>query len=198
MEGLCSAVHSVFCVAERCLKKSKPLIERYENFVNRFRFSSLEKAEARIRDKTSGETVVAFDAQGKYLFSLSSPTPRIVFRTEETERMKGAVVTHNHPAGTPFGDTDIKTACEAQVREMRVVTGEYTFSMQPPPTGWDAALWTQVVNPARVEAEIAAARGLRKQLDTFTSENEYHAALLDRTWQEVANRTGIVYNKRRR
>ena len=69
--------------------------------------------------------------------------------------------------------------------------------MKPPPTGWNSEFWGKVVNPARLEAEVAAARALYPVQDT-TGSSAYDFALMDRTWEAVAKNTGILYNKGRR
>lgn len=163
--------------------------------VNRFRYSSLKRAEEAIRDKQDGETLVVFDAQGKYVFSLTVPGKTISFSDAQFARMKNCIVVHNHSQGTSFGDTDIRAACYAQVREMRIVTRQHTYSMRPPLTGWNDEFWEKVVNPARLQAEtnIFAELGRRFTAGEITQE-QWLLEGIDRTWRQVAAQTGMVYS----
>lgn len=75
---------------------------------------------------------------------------RIVFRTN----LENKIVTHNHPpqisqknmadradGGGSFSKTDLMTAANANVSEMRAVIGRYSFSIRRPKTGWHKGGW---------------------------------------------------------
>lgn len=170
-----------------------------EEIVNRIWYASLNRAENVLSKKHNGETAVVFNAQGRYVFSRTEPGTPIRFTDGEMALMRDAIVTHNHPAGTSFGDTDIATACNAQVREMRIVTSEYTFSMQPPKGGWSLELWHKTINPAPLDAEQMILSYLGDAVgEGRMTEAQYRFEYIDRTWEVVAQHTGIVYRKQRR
>ena len=171
----------------------------WESLVNRVRYASLSKAEARIRDKTSGETVVVFTIKGSYMFSRSESTSRIVFTKQEADLMRNCIVTHNHPQDTPPGDSDVRSACAGEWQEMRVVTRTRTYVAGPPASGWNLNFWNQTINPSRLSAEVEIIASLAEtgQAETLSA-SEYQTAILNYVWTRVANETGMVYTVHRR
>jgi len=52
----------------------------------------------------------------------------VFFTDGEVAKMKGNILTHNHPSGSPFSDFDIFTFVQAQLREIRAAGKQYTYS----------------------------------------------------------------------
>ncbi len=102
---------------------------------------ALRDCEDGIRQQAT-ETVVAFDGEGVELLSKAGDLREVVLSDQDVERMRGAaVITHNHPAGTAFSDTDVALACALEVAELRVVSKHWTHRMRVPGGTWNATLW---------------------------------------------------------
>ena len=97
--------------------------------------------EGAIRNRDN-EAVVAFDKDGNiaYLNQGDESSSEVDYT-----KIKDKVVTHNHPKesdeglyriGKSFSSDDIQVAVGANVKEMRVVTPTYTFSLKRPKGGW--------------------------------------------------------------
>lgn len=102
---------------------------------------NLQLWEGAIRNR-GNENVLAFDDKGmvKYMSQGDESSAEV-----EYDKIKNMVVTHNHPQesdhglyriGKSFSSADLKAAIGADVKEMRIVTPTYTFSIQRPRKGW--------------------------------------------------------------
>lgn len=78
------------------------------------------------------ETVVVYDADGKYLFTKRGSETEIVFTRKEGKMLKNAIITHNHPSGASFSIQDIKTLKVSGAAELRVVGENCVYYMRPP------------------------------------------------------------------
>jgi len=76
----------------------------------------------------SYETVGLFTPDGKLIFKKDGSKNTVEFFGEEVGYMKGNILTHNHPSGSPFSDFDIFTFVQAQLREIRAAGKQYTYS----------------------------------------------------------------------
>jgi len=74
-----------------------------------------------IRDQTF-ESCGAFDINGNFILYKNGEKDRINFTLEEMTKLKGVIFTHNHPNGGSFSKEDIKFACQAGIKELRVIT----------------------------------------------------------------------------
>ena len=68
------------------------------------------------------------------------------FAPAEMARMKGMIVTHNHPSGASLSMPDVRLAMRLQMAEMRAVGKLYRYSIKPGPGGWSEDLWKNVVS----------------------------------------------------
>jgi hypothetical protein len=107
-----------------------PVIEK------KWMLSSLKRAEGRLAAKSSGETVVIFDAQGKGLFAARTTSLSFTPTAEEQRQMIGSILTHNHPNRDSVSVPDIQLAHSLDVREIRAVVGARVYSVRPPNGGW--------------------------------------------------------------
>jgi hypothetical protein len=94
------------------------------------------------------ETGVVFDRDGNIVIDKRGEEKRVVFTQEEGLKMKDCVFTHNHPTGWSYDENSIKrignsfskedliTAIKCDLKEMRAVTPNYTFSLKRPEKGW--------------------------------------------------------------
>ena len=94
------------------------------------------------------ESAFVYDLQGRLLLSKEGEQYEVSFTPEELTLMRGNVLTHNHPRGleypdsdprsfgNSFSDDDIFLASVYELAEIRVVTPKQRFSMKPPERGW--------------------------------------------------------------
>ena len=76
----------------------------------------------------SYETAGLFTPDGKLIFKKDGSKNTVEYFGEEVGYMKGNILTHNHPSGSPFSDLDIFTFVQAQLREIRAAGKQYTYS----------------------------------------------------------------------
>lgn len=89
----------------------------------------LADVENRIRNGAK-ETAVVMSKSGDVLLEKGGATHSVSFTPSESDLMVGAVVTHNHPSGSSFSDTDLRTLINKNLTEMRAVTKDgKTYSM---------------------------------------------------------------------
>ena len=114
-------------------------------------YSAVIKIEDEIRMNRTFETSVAFDKDGKIILNKQGESRSVSFTKEECERMKDAIVTHNHPSGwgypeksirrigNSFSEDDILMAVQWDLSEIRAITPNYTFVLKRPERGWRVA-----------------------------------------------------------
>ena len=156
----------------------------------------LEKHERTIIGRKT-EMAILLDETGKTLFKKTSRAVNYVkFTKDELGRMKGLVLTHNHPSGQSLSIPDVRLAMAYNLTEIRAVGRLYRYSIKPRPGGWSEDLWTNVVESQTriVHNEVfnefmAAVRSGRMTQD--------EASLLHwhEVWTRVAQRTGLVYER---
>ena len=80
------------------------------------------------------ETAAVFDDKGDVVFTKDGESDAVNFTKEEGESFEGLRFTHNHPKGFGFSPQDIKFACKAKMKEIRVVSKidgvRYSLSMK--------------------------------------------------------------------
>lgn len=80
------------------------------------------------------ETAGAFNEEGTLLFTKDGGDDIVKFTKEEGESFEGLRFTHNHPKGSGFSPQDVKFACKAKMKELRVVSKvdgvRYALSMR--------------------------------------------------------------------
>lgn len=86
-------------------------------------------------DKT--ETAYLFDDNGDIVFSQNDGAESyVMFTPTQVSFMPGKTLTHNHPSGTTFSCEDVGLFEVNQIKEIRAVTKDGTFSLSrsPDPT----------------------------------------------------------------
>lgn len=69
----------------------------------------------------------------KLIFFKDGEKSHVEFDDEEVSKMKGAVLTHNHPSGSSFSTADIMITWKQQIKEIRAVTNkEYNYRIEVP------------------------------------------------------------------
>ncbi len=105
-----------------------------------------------IRLNKKFETGVAFNRNGKIVVDKRGKATSVSFTENEIKKMKDTILTHNHPRGwgyketdmqrigNSFSQADLRLAIYADVAEIRAVTPNYTFSLKRPEKGWDISV----------------------------------------------------------
>lgn len=81
------------------------------------------------------ETLIAFDSKGNIIYQAKGGKDWV--RYDQTQ-VKDAVVTHNHPKGSAFSSEDLVGMVESNMKEMRITSKNFTYSMKRPKKGWGA------------------------------------------------------------
>jgi NAD+--asparagine ADP-ribosyltransferase len=102
-------------------EKIKPAPKEVENLVR--------NKEVGIKDRKT-EKAYIFDKDGKVVFEKSGNKNGVKFTTDELSKMKGNVLTHNHPNGTSFSSEDIKLACDWNLKEVRAIGNNNVYVMK--------------------------------------------------------------------
>lgn len=99
------------------------------------------------------ETAGAFNEKGDLIFAKDGLEDVVNFTKEEGESFEGLRFTHNHPKGSGFSPQDVRFACKAKMKELRVVSkvdgARYSFSMADG-SNFTHELWEDTIHPAYV------------------------------------------------
>lgn len=96
-----------------------------KTFKQRFRVGKKDTSktmtdfEAEIRDQDY-ETAGVFNDAGELIFEKSGEKDNVKFTKDEAVKFEGATLTHNHPKGDSFSPMDLKFACKAKMKGIRV------------------------------------------------------------------------------
>jgi len=169
---------------------------------------SLKAAEESIR-RNSVEYGVVMDEQGNIIW-------------KGTDNNEGSVhigapganriVTHNHPSqsknkgrdrlddGGSFSKADIGYAVSANVKEMRAVTGKYSFSLKRPEGGWNGGWKTN--QQAFQKAKARVDRRLKKYYEATKKDWATAGRRVQTTYwhlvnKEFAKAQGYTYTKKK-
>ena len=101
------------------------------------------------------ESIAAYDDEGNQIFFKDGEQYEVEVSLLEGANFKGKVVTHNHPRGleypesdprnkgNSFSKADIDLASYYQVAEIRAISNGYRHSMKAPEKGWHETFGTQ-------------------------------------------------------
>lgn len=78
------------------------------------------------------ETAIVYDSNGNIIFKKKGNIDSVQFTQSEKKKMKGCVVTHNHPKGSSFSAEDIFLFKNMQLSELRAVCVDGTYVIRPP------------------------------------------------------------------
>lgn len=76
------------------------------------------------------ETAVCFDENGKAIFAQLGNEDTIVFTKVQQKQMRGKVLTHNHPLGTPPSPEDLYVLKENKLKEFRTCGRNGTYVLR--------------------------------------------------------------------
>ena len=81
------------------------------------------------------ETARLYGGDGKQIFKKDGSTSEVIFSRTEIKKMKGGVLTHNHPNGGCFSPEDVNMLRHGKLQEIRAVTKSGVYRLQQP-TNW--------------------------------------------------------------
>lgn len=94
---------------------------------------SVLKAENEIKGEKN-EHAILFNDDGSIAFQKEGTGHGVTFNGK---RATDKVMTHNHPGpDAPFSSSDLRDAVKFNMKEMRAVSRNYTFSVKRPKGGW--------------------------------------------------------------
>lgn len=82
--------------------------------------------------KRKYETLEVYDAKGKYILTKRGGASSVRLSPTEYIKLRGAVVTHNHPSGGSFSTNDIKFMRHTLISELRVSTEDGSYYLRRP------------------------------------------------------------------
>lgn len=141
------------------------------------------------------EEMNVFTTSGDLIFRKAGTKNEVTFTLNQAEKMRGGILTHNHPQGSSLSPTDVELASTMGMAEIRAVAGPYrVFSMRPPPGGWNEQYTLNVLRPAwnrhneqvrvRVQAGIDnGSIGIMRAMDAH-----WHTV-----WLNVSKELGLDY-----
>jgi|GEM_PF-3811687 len=141
-----------------------------------------------------------YDSTGKKLFSKKGTKKRIRLNKKEVKKLKHGIFSHNHPqieetffAHTSFSVQDIESACEIELQEIRVVSGNKTFSMKPPKGKmWTKNYFEKEIKPLYDHYEVEVDSNMMDAM--LNNPNKYWSDSVDEIWNRVAKKSGMRYS----
>lgn len=142
------------------------------------------------------ETAVVYDNNGKVLFRKYGTEEDVSFNPIEFLKLKGKVVTHNHPSGGSLSVADIYLLKTSKASEIRVATEKCSYYMRLPET-WDSRINSKKEIKAEREKIQKQLRSKYQQLylDGKITKAERFQMFSDETNKIFAERFGIEYGK---
>lgn len=98
---------------------------RYYDFVGK----NMQLVESELSQRNF-ETAVCFDENGKAIFAQLGNEDSIRFTKIQQKRMKGKILTHNHPLGTPPSPEDLYVLKENRLKEFRTCGRNSTYVLR--------------------------------------------------------------------
>ena len=91
-------------------------------------YTKVKQAEKEIQNQTF-ESAVIFDSEGNFLVWEDGKESHVNLAKFEG-KMKGNILTHNHPKGSSFSMEDIKYFLYNGLKEIRAVSAQHTFALE--------------------------------------------------------------------
>ncbi len=163
--------------------------------------ASILAAEAEIAGNPK-ETGIVFDKDGNELFRVAGDETSVKFVRSERERMKDAILTHNHPPPeNGLSLMDVQAMVATDLAEIRAVTEDNVYSLKPNPEwGTDDSPGKSVIQ-AHLTIESKATfkkhyQRLTKELvNSSTNSEELERRLMHDVVSELAPKFGMEYTR---
>jgi SPP1 gp7 family putative phage head morphogenesis protein len=155
-------------------------------------FSDIMSAENDIRARST-EALIVWDTNGKRILDATGGKDYIELTPEKEEMLRDSIVTHNHPAGSSFSESDIRTAQRFNVNEMRVVTSKWRYSMRPPESGWGSIPWDKIQSWYSISDYKLRNTMQELIVDGEISLEDANQEHVHRVWMLVARKLGLNY-----
>lgn len=190
------------------IRMKDPVIEMGGNYVMEGEnvYKSIGLKESLIRGEST-EKAAIFDNDGNIITELIGVRNKLIIPESEIPKLKDNIFTHNHPEGTlfPVGDmrrignslswSDIYTAISGNVREMRAVTQEYTFSIIRPDKGWPDISTVKLVHSKINDETLDELTSLVR--NGITTENKVNIVFYHLVNKKVFKYLNISYTKQK-
>ena len=154
------------------------------------------------------ESAFAWDAQGNPILAKDGQQYEVAFSPQECLTLKDAIMTHNHPHGLNFPDSDPQSAGNSfspediafvmayDLAEIRVVTPKLRFAMKRLSSGWSHSDWITTVEPLfelvtdTVLSEFDNAIDAGQMTEEEANVRHYHEI-----WLRVSQQLGLDYRR---
>lgn len=162
----------------------------------------------------SYESAAAYDGAGNLLFEKDGGEDSVSFTRAERERLRGGILTHNHPpegkvpksrygdTGVGFSPEDLFFAIANDLQEMRAVAPGYRHSFRRPEGGWPVmgkdvadryqAVYDEVLGAMDADLDAAKASDPERAKELSL---RFNSEFWHRTAQEWAKREGFGYSR---
>ncbi|MGH7964858.1 MAG: hypothetical protein ACRERD_24100 [Candidatus Binatia bacterium] len=163
---------------------------------------ALKRAVAAVEEEIADndfETAAVFAGDGTLVLRKTGERAAIRFTRQEVLQMiDAAVFTHNHPRNTSFSLADIDLAWRLRIGEVRIVSRNFLYRMQPPVGGWRQIEWQiieEIVNEVREQViqEFQTALRTGRRTEAEADLRGWHTI-----WLRVARRLSLSYARRQR
>jgi hypothetical protein len=119
---------------------------------------------------------------------IPGPKPSHRMTREESALARGNIMSHNHPSGFPFSIFEIPVAADLNLRESRVITREWLYSIAPNPRD---GRWPSPCEISRVIDEITADISLSFPI----THNDSNPECIHQRYKILAERAGFDYSR---
>ena len=128
-------------------KTDRSHLHNTDGDLNRQEAFRINQLESKIRNRKTEKAYIVGNNGEVLGESVSGSRSRARLRVTDLMKAKDAIMTHNHPnaemggtlaaqIGLPFSHTDLERAVEFDMKEIRAVTPNYTYSIRRPEGGW--------------------------------------------------------------
>ena len=142
------------------------------------------------------EKVLVYDSSGKNVFKKDGSAHAVSFTEDEIKRMRGCVLTHNHPGGASLSAADINMLRSAKLSEIRAVGRDGVYRMiQPDKWKEEISSASQIAdeyNKIVDELQSSMEKWAFDNLDKIT-EKDYQIIYQNKVVTEFAKRFGLKY-----
>lgn len=84
----------------------------------------------KILSRNKYETAIVYDKNGDILFRKKGNSDSVEFTKEQMKKLKGNIVTHNHPNNSCFSPADIDMVNKANITELRACTADGVYILR--------------------------------------------------------------------